>query len=91
MSPYVFARGRLARTEKSLNEISFTTNNHAAKSFEPSAVWNLRLGVEPVRKFAELCRWDVSFSDTVEKVIEQSRRQVSPADLRHLAWYRRSR
>jgi hypothetical protein len=74
LSPEFLTRGRLAETKKSLHELPFATNSHAAESFEPSAVWNLRLGVKPVRKFAKLRRWDVSFSDAVEKVIEQSRR-----------------
>ena len=74
ISPDFFPRGRLAETKKCLHEISFATNSHAAESFEPSVIWDLRFGVKPLRKFTKLCRRDVSFSDAVEKVIEQSRR-----------------
>ncbi len=37
-SPDLLTRGRLAETEKSLHQIAFAANNHAAKALEPFAL-----------------------------------------------------
>jgi len=45
----------------------------------------LEFGVEPISKQTELVRRDFARSDATEKVMQQRRRKILPANLRHFA------
>jgi hypothetical protein len=73
------------------NQLAFATNGHAAKSFEPPAHRDLGCDIKPLRKLAELVRRNFAGTDAIKQMIEESWRQVAPADFRHRARRHRSR
>lgn len=73
----------LARDEKSLHKLAFATNRHARKPLVPLTLRNIRLSIEPFREQFQLSGRNLPAVDAIEQMLEESRRDVVAADLRH--------
>lgn len=76
----------LTREKKRLHQRSFAANGHAGKSFEPLALGDIGLGVEPLRQQLKLRRRNLAALDAIEQMLKKGRRDVLTADLRHVGF-----
>ena len=74
-----------------LAPFALAADDHLRKSFEPPALWNFRLGDEPVSKLLGLIGRNLALCNSIEQMIQQCRRNVLPPDLRHVVADRRNR
>ena len=73
----------LARDEKRLHEIAFPANRHTRKPLVPLTLRDVWLGIEPRREAFELRRPNLPALKAIEQMLEEGRRDVLTADLRH--------
>jgi hypothetical protein len=65
----------LLRSKEYLHEFVFAADNHIRKTFEPFVVRHFRLAIEPICKQSELICRNFARTNSVEKMIQQSRRR----------------
>jgi len=85
------AFGKLALRQEGLYEFALAADGHFWESLEPSTGGNFRLGIKPRGQQSELAGGNAALPNAVEQMLEQGRRKVLPANLRHEASHRRSR
>ena len=81
-----FARRGLIQGQKGLHEFAFATNSHARKAFEPAALRDGGLSIQPSGQQSQLIGLDVAEPDAVEQMFEYRARKIGAANLRHQAW-----
>src|SRR5919106_3845795 len=80
---HFLARRSLPGARERLNQRTFPAHNHLRKAFEPFALRNFGVGREPIGELTELTGGNFPFSDSIEQMVQQSRRKVLPPNLRH--------
>src|SRR5206468_8418699 len=71
---HFFASGNLPRPQEGLDQRALAANNHPGKTFEPPAIWNFRLRIQPISKFFELISGNGPFTNSIKQMIEQCQR-----------------
>jgi len=73
----------LAGQEESFDELALATYSHARKAFEPFALGDFRLGVEPAGEVFKLRSRDITLLNAVKQMPEEWGREVVTANARH--------
>jgi hypothetical protein len=73
----------LAGKKKGLDQLAIAADGHPGKGLIPGAFRDLRFRVEPASEQFELGGRDFTLLDVVEKMLEQSGRNMVPSYLRH--------
>ena len=73
----------LAGQEESFDQFAFTAHRHARRAFEPFALGDFRLGVEPAGEQFKLRSGDFALLNALKQVPEERRREMVTANARH--------
>ena len=70
---HLLTEGQLAGQEEGLNCFALASHDHAWEAFEPPFLWDDYSLVQPIGEEANLFRGNLTFSDAVQKVLEEWR------------------
>lgn len=77
-----FAGHSHIRREKSRGSLSLASEDSRPEAFEPPAIRNNRIGLEPMFQLKEVGRGNSSLPESLDQMIENALRRRSP-NLRH--------
>ncbi len=77
------AFGVLTGQKKGFDQLAFPADRHSRKPLEPLALGYVRFGIEPLCQELQLRCRNLPALDSIEQMLEEGRRDVLAADLRH--------
>ena len=77
------ARRSLPGPQKCLNQRTFSADNHLRKAFEPFALRNFRISIQPAREQTELRRRNLPLPNSPDQVRHQRLRDALAANPGH--------